>query len=83
MCAGAIINSRIKHVYFGAKDEKAGSCGSVTNLFDLPYNHKPEMTAGILEDECREILTSFFADLRNRKVKTDKTRFKKEIIVVQ
>ena len=77
MCAGAIINSRIKHVYFGAKDEKAGSCGSVTNLFNLPYNHKPEMTAGILEDECREILTSFFADLRNRKVKTDKTRFKK------
>ena len=67
MCAGAIINSRIKTVYFGARDEKAGSLGSVTNLFELPYNHKPEVVSGILEDECKSILSSFFAELRRKR----------------
>lgn len=67
MCAGAIINSRIKTVYFGARDEKAGSLGSVTNLFELPYNHKPEVVSGILEDECKGILSSFFAELRRKR----------------
>ena len=50
MCAGAIINARIPRVVFGAKDQKAGSCGSVVNLFALPYNHAPGVTGGVLED---------------------------------
>lgn len=67
MCAGAIINSRIKRLVFGAYDEKAGSCGSVINLFDLPYNHRPEMIGGFMAEECAEELTSFFAELRQKK----------------
>lgn len=64
MCAGAIINSRLKRVVFGSFDYKAGSCGSITNLFDFPYNHKPKCIGGILEKECSEILTNFFKELR-------------------
>ncbi|MBQ2672287.1 MAG: tRNA adenosine(34) deaminase TadA [Clostridia bacterium] len=64
MCAGAIINSRISEIIYGANDPKAGSCGSVTDLFSLPYNHKPVVTGGILKDECAEILTNFFKNLR-------------------
>ncbi len=67
MCTGAIINARIKNLYYGAKDEKAGSCGTVINLFDLPYNHKPEVISGIMEKECSDILKRFFKDLRERK----------------
>ncbi len=66
MCAGAIINARIDRVYYGAADSKAGSCASVINLFDLPYNHRPETVGGILEEECGERLRRFFADLRKR-----------------
>ncbi len=64
MCAGAIINSRISEIIYGTSDHKAGSCGSVINLFSLPYNHKPAVTSGILKDECREILSDFFKKLR-------------------
>ncbi|MEF9853243.1 MAG: tRNA adenosine(34) deaminase TadA [Hydrogenoanaerobacterium sp.] len=64
MCAGAVINSRIAAVYFGAYDKKAGSCGSVVNLFSLPYNHFPSLCGGILESECGNILTAFFKTLR-------------------
>lgn len=67
MCTGAIINSRIKRLVFGASDHKAGSCGSVVNLFDLPYNHKPDVIGGVCEKECSEILTLFFKNLRNKK----------------
>ncbi len=67
MCTGAIINSRIKKLVYGASDYKAGSAGSVVNLFDLPYNHKPEIVKGICEEECSEILTNFFRNLRNKK----------------
>ena len=66
MCAGACINSRIERVVFGAYDKKAGSCGSVVNLFDLPYNHKPELTGGVLEEECAKLLSDFFLSLRER-----------------
>ena len=66
MCAGACINSRVERVVFGAYDPKAGSVGSVINLFDLPYNHKPDITAGILEEECSSILSRFFLTLRER-----------------
>lgn len=67
MCTGAIINSRIKRVIFGAYDKKAGSCGSIINLFDLPYNHKPQLTGGFLEEECSNLLTKFFKELRQKK----------------
>lgn len=67
MCTGAIINSRIRRLVFGASDYKAGSCGSVINLFDLPYNHKPEVVPGFMQEECSALLTEFFADLRKRK----------------
>ena len=67
MCAGAIINSRLRKVVFGASDYKAGSCGSVVNLFELPYNHKPELIGGFMADECSALLTDFFANLRKMK----------------
>ena len=67
MCAGAIINSRIERVIFGAFDQKAGSCESVVNLFSLPYNHKREVTANVLKEQCSEILSSFFKQLRESK----------------
>lgn len=64
MCAGAIINARINNVYFGASDKKAGSTGSIINLFELPYNHKPSVRGGILEEECASMLKDFFKKLR-------------------
>lgn len=64
MCAGAIINSRISKVVYGAYDLKAGSVGSVVDLFTLPYNHKPEVQSGFMENECKELLTQFFKKLR-------------------
>lgn len=67
MCAGAIINARIKNVYYGAHDSKAGSFGSVIDFNTLPYNHKPNITSGILEEECRNILSDFFKNLREKK----------------
>lgn len=67
MCAGAIINSRIKTVYYGARDNKAGSFGSVVNFNDIPYNHKPQLVGGVMEQECSEILSEFFKNLRQRK----------------
>lgn len=65
MCAGAVINSRIDGVVFGAYDKKAGSCGSVVNLFGLPYNHFPTAVGGVLEDECAAVLSAFFKKLRD------------------
>lgn len=68
MCAGALINSRIKKVYIGTSDEKTGAVGSVFNLFsDYTFNHKVEYEKGILKDECEEILSSFFKALRKLK----------------
>ncbi|SMC56732.1 nucleoside deaminase [Papillibacter cinnamivorans] len=64
MCAGAIINARIPKVYFGARDPKAGACGSVLNLFEEGFNHRPELVGGILEAECADLLTGFFRGLR-------------------
>ena len=66
MCAGAIINSRIKTLIFGAYDQKSGSIDSVVNLCDYPYNHKVEVYGGICEDECLQILKDFFARRRAR-----------------
>lgn len=67
MCAGALINSRIKKVTFGAYDRKAGSFGSVVDFNDLPYNHKPQIEGGIDEKECSELLSLFFEQLREKR----------------
>ena len=68
MCEGAIINSRIKKVYIGTEDPKAGACGSVLNIFaDYKFNHKVEYETGIMKKECEKILKDFFKELRNMK----------------
>ena len=64
MCAGAIINSRISRVFYGAYDNKAGSFGTLCDLTLFKYNSTPEIHGGILEDECKEILSTFFKDIR-------------------
>lgn len=64
MCAGAIINARIPKVVCGAKDAKAGACGSVCDLFSMEFNHHPVITYGTLGQQCADLLTQFFADLR-------------------
>lgn len=64
MCAGAIINAHIPTVYFGAYDFKNGSCGTITNLFEMPYNFKPKATGGIMQEECSQLLKDFFKRLR-------------------
>ncbi|NLW39609.1 MAG: tRNA adenosine(34) deaminase TadA [Tissierellia bacterium] len=67
MCAGAIINSRIERLVIGARDPKRGCCGSVINLVDNPnFNHRVEVKFNVLEEECSNILTSFFKELRNK-----------------
>lgn len=71
MCSGAIINSRIKRVFYGASDHKAGSFGSVVDFNQLPYNHKPEIHSGIMEEECSALLKDFFKNLRKAKKKED------------
>ena len=68
MCAGAIINSRIKKIYIGALDEKTGAAGSVLNLFeDYKFNHKVEVEKGVMQKECENILKDFFKMLRKYK----------------
>ncbi|MDE5557967.1 MAG: nucleoside deaminase [Ruminococcus sp.] len=74
MCCGAIINARIDNVIFGAYDLKSGSVVSVQNMFELPYNYRPEVTGGVMEKECADILTLFFRNLREKKKKFPKVR---------
>ena len=69
MCAGAIINARIRRVIFGARDPKAGCFGSVCNFTEFPFNHKPEIITGVLEEECTRILKDFFHRLREQQKK--------------
>ncbi len=64
MCAGAILNSRIRRVVYGAADAKAGCCGSVVDLFALRFNHHPRVECGLCEAEAAALMTEFFADLR-------------------
>lgn len=66
MCAGAIINSRIERVVFGAYDPKAGSFGSLVDLSKVPYNHTPQLCAGVMKMECAALLSDFFRNLRQR-----------------
>lgn len=68
MCAGAIINSRIKKIYIGTMDEKTGAAGSVLNLFkDYTFNHNVEVETGIMKEDCEKILKDFFKELRKIK----------------
>lgn len=66
MCAGGIINARLGAVRYGARDDKAGACGSVLNLFEERFNHHPRLYRGPLETECGQILQDFFLSLRQR-----------------
>ena len=79
MCAGAILQSRVKRVVFGAHDPKAGCAGTFMDLLqDQRFNHQCEVTSGVLEGECGGILTAFFKELRSRKkaLKQEKARIK-------
>lgn len=67
MCCGAIINSRIDNVIFGAYDLKSGSAVSVQRMFELPYNWKPAVTGGFMENECSDLLKAFFRELRENR----------------
>lgn len=67
MCAGACINARLDRVVYGTEDPKAGSCGSLTDLFSLPYNHQPLLIGGVLRQECAAQLRDFFKQLRSKK----------------
>ncbi|HEY9063144.1 MAG TPA: tRNA adenosine(34) deaminase TadA [Pseudobacteroides sp.] len=70
MCAGAIIQSRIKNVYYGAADPKAGAAGSVIDIFTIEkFNHKVNVFGGIMEHECSEVLRKFFRELRKSREK--------------
>ena len=74
MCAGAILNSRIRRVVYGAADPKAGCCGSVTDLFALPFNHHPAVERGLRAEEASALLAEFFARLRAERGKRPKWR---------
>lgn len=67
MCYGAMVNSRIERIVFGAYDKRFGVLGSMTDLSGLPFNHFPQIDGGILENECNGLLKGFFKDLRNEK----------------
>ena len=67
MCAGAIVNSRIKRVVYGASDLKAGAFGSVFDMNVFPLNHKPEIVSGVMQEECAKLLSDFFSELRKKK----------------
>ena len=67
MCAGAILNARIRRVWYGARDEAMGACGGVTNLFMEAFPNRPALVGGILAEECRQVLADFFAGLRQKK----------------
>lgn len=67
MCAGAAVNARLERVVFGASDLRFGAFGSLINLSELPLNHRPEITGGVLEEECRTILSEYFKRKRKKK----------------
>ena len=65
MCAGAILNARVSEVWYGAREEKTGCCGSVLNLFAEGFPYKAAVRGGLLEKECRELLREFFRRRRD------------------
>ena len=77
MCAGAIINARIPRLVYGAADERSGCCGSLIRLFDLPFNHRPEVVSGVLAEESLALMQTFFRSLREKREK--KTAWRKAL----
>nr|WP_300003740.1 tRNA adenosine(34) deaminase TadA [Tissierella sp.] len=76
MCAGAMVNARIKRLVVGSLDPKRGCAGSLINLLDYEgLNHKVEVELGVLEEECRAMMQNFFKDLRNKKRVADNSKF--------
>lgn len=67
MCAGAILNARIKRVWYGARDRAFGACGGVCNLFMENFPNPPALVGGILEAECQAVLSGFFERLREKR----------------
>jgi tRNA(adenine34) deaminase len=67
MCSGAIIQSRIKKVIYGAYDYRFGAHKSITNLFDVKFNHQVDIKGGFMEEECGKLITDFFKELRMKK----------------
>lgn len=66
MCAGAAVNARLPRIVIGARDPRAGAFGSITDLNTLPLNHKPEITFGVMEEECANVLRNFFRKKRGK-----------------
>ena len=66
MCAGAIINARVRRVFYGARDSVMGACGGVLNLFMENFPHHPQLVGGILGEDCAAVLSEFFRKLRNQ-----------------
>lgn len=66
MCAGAILNARIRRVYYGARDEVMGACGGVLNLFMEGFPRPPQLVGNVCGDECRNVLQTFFREVREK-----------------
>ena len=64
MCAGAILNARVRRVFYGARDRAMGACGGVLNLFMEDFPHHPQLVGGILAEDCQAVLSAFFKELR-------------------
>lgn len=79
MCSGAIINSRLRRIVYAASDPKAGCCGSLTDLFALPFNHHPVIEHGLLESESQQLLQQFFASLRQKRLAAKALKKQKEL----
>lgn len=78
MCSGAIINSRLRRVVYAASDPKAGCCGSLTDLFALPFNHHPVIEHGLMETEAQQLLQQFFVSLRQKRLAAKALKKQKE-----
>ena len=78
MCSGAIINSRLRRIVYAACDPKAGCCGSLTDLFSLPFNHHPVIEHGLMEEQSQQLLQQFFASLRQKRLAAKALKKQKE-----
>lgn len=79
MCSGAIINSRLRRIVYSASDPKAGCCGSLTDLFALPFNHHPIIEHGLMEEEAQQLLQAFFVSLRQKRLAAKAMKKQKEL----
>lgn len=79
MCSGAIINSRLRRIVYAASDPKAGCCGSLTDLFALPFNHHPIIEHGLMAEEAQQLLQAFFVSLRQKRLAAKAMKKQKEL----